>query len=163
MGGGEKSFLFCFFKVHGSMLCILNPQKKMELYTAPNLANKKKVAIHPATLQRQEKTCSHPTILQNPKKMMFSHSPLPSKNSFKKRACTHPEPLKKKETCTVIPWKNQKKKTGDGTGKIGAKTYFIPYYFSKYAFVVSLFWFSSPIWPKLAVIHGTRKNHAFGV
>ncbi len=82
-GVGRILFLFCFLKAHGSMLCIFNPQKKMNLYTAPNLPNKKRVIIHPAILQKQkEKTCYHPSILQNPKKMMFSHRPLPSKNLF---------------------------------------------------------------------------------
>jgi hypothetical protein len=85
------------------MLCILNPQKKMGINTTPKLPNKKRVVIHPTTLQKQRKLVPTPTILQNPKKMMFSHSPLPSKNFFLKRACTHPEPLKKRETCTVIP------------------------------------------------------------
>jgi hypothetical protein len=68
------------------MLCILNPQKEMDLHTAPNLPNKKRVVIHPATLKKKQKrTCSQLSILQNPQKMMFSHTPLQSKNFFKKK------------------------------------------------------------------------------
>jgi hypothetical protein len=84
-GVGRSLFLFRFLKVHGSMLCILNPQKKMGINTTPKLPNKKRVVIHPTTLQKQRKLVPTPTILQNPKKMMFSHSPLPSKNFRKKK------------------------------------------------------------------------------
>jgi hypothetical protein len=69
-GVGQKSFLFCFLKVHGSMLCILNPQKKMNLYTAPNLPNKKRVIIHPAILQKQKKKklVTTPQFFKTPKR-----------------------------------------------------------------------------------------------
>jgi hypothetical protein len=74
-GTREKSFLFCFLKAHGSMLCTLNPQKKMDLHTAPNLPNKKELLSTPQSFKNKKKTCSHPASLQKPQKMMFSHSP----------------------------------------------------------------------------------------
>jgi hypothetical protein len=67
--GGVFFVLFCFLKVHGSMLCIiLNPQKKMDVYTAPNLPNKKRVIIHPTTLQKQKKLVPTPQCFKPPKR-----------------------------------------------------------------------------------------------
>jgi hypothetical protein len=51
------------------MLCIiLNPQKKMDVYTAPNLPNKKRVIIHPTTLQKQKKLVPTPQCFKPPKR-----------------------------------------------------------------------------------------------
>ncbi len=52
---------------------------------------------NPATLKKQKKLVPTPTILQNPKKMMFSHSPLPSKNFFKKKDLYSPPTIKKRD------------------------------------------------------------------
>jgi hypothetical protein len=109
LGGGEKSFLFCFFE--GSWKHAVHPQpsKKMDIYTTPNLPNKKRVVIHPTTLQKKKKTCSHPSILQNPKKMMFSHSPVQSKNFKKKKDLYLPRTIKKKGDLYSNPLKKSKK------------------------------------------------------
>jgi hypothetical protein len=50
------------------MLCILNSQKKMDIYTTPNLPNKKRVVIHPATLQKYQKKLFPPLNPSKPQK-----------------------------------------------------------------------------------------------
>ncbi len=63
---------------------------------------------------------------------MFSHSPLQSKKFLKKKDLYSPRTIKKKRDLYSNPLKTPpKKKTGDETSKIGAKAYFIPYYFYK--------------------------------
>jgi hypothetical protein len=85
LGAREKSFLFCFLKAHGSMLCTLNPQKKMDLHTAPNLPNKKELLSTPQSFKNKKKNLFPPCKPSKaPKDDVFSQSPYSLRTFLKK-------------------------------------------------------------------------------